>query len=94
MILLIAGAASIAVGACSDEAKSERSCKEYCAQAKLCDTSLNEQKCVNSCVEAVGSCMADELEDALQQMDNCANESCDDFVGCTINAGAQCYFGL
>jgi hypothetical protein len=24
----------------------------------------------------------------------CAEESCDDFLGCTIGAGAQCTFGV
>ncbi|PRQ05292.1 hypothetical protein ENSA5_04110 [Enhygromyxa salina] len=24
----------------------------------------------------------------------CAKESCDDFIGCTIDAGVQCAFGI
>jgi hypothetical protein len=46
------------------------------------------QKYVNTCLNRVADCMADERDAALDQFGICASESCDDFTGCTIDAGA------
>lgn len=100
LVLVLAGAASLAVGACKedevdgDDAQIKSSCESYCEQAKLCNQDINEQNCINDCRNAVGNCMADEVDLALDKLQGCAKEACDDFTACTIDAGAQCYFGL
>jgi hypothetical protein len=39
-------------------------------------------------------CMANDQEDALDDLGGCAEDSCDDVAGCTIGAGLECVFGL
>jgi hypothetical protein len=36
----------------------------------------------------------DEQEAALDDLDECAEDSCNDFLACTIGAGAECVFGI
>ena len=102
-LLLVAAATGFVGGACKDDDDGVDSddgaqfmvvCKNYCARAELCNDNINEEKCISRCVRSVENCMADEQDLALYQIDVCASESCNDLIGCSINAGAQCYFGL
>lgn len=96
--VLLAGVFGLTLGACLEDGTSdlrqEHTCSDYCATAKACDDEVDEDECVADCLDAMGSCMADEQEASLDRLDECAAESCDDFAGCTIDAGAQCYFGI
>jgi len=102
VLLVLAAGVGLTLGACSDadddgldvDFGAEASCEDYCAKAKTCDDDRDEQECINNCVDSLDDCMADERDQAIDQVDMCAAESCDDIVGCTIDAGAQCYFGL
>lgn len=102
LLLVCAAAGGLVAGACADEddengatsVRAEMSCQDYCDRAKLCDDETNIDNCIDKCLDRIDDCMADEQEAALDQIDVCSTESCDDFTGCTINAGAQCYFGL
>ncbi|PRQ04574.1 hypothetical protein ENSA7_50650 [Enhygromyxa salina] len=104
MLFALAAAASITFGACRQDDEDEddfdvpmdvrNSCEDYCEQRKLCKDETNEEKCRNNCIDAMTNCQVDELDAALDQLDQCGSESCDDFIGCTINVGAQCIFGL
>jgi hypothetical protein len=84
--------------ACADEPgdtlTAKIDCWSYCRQAETCNGDVNRAQCENDCREALNECRADEVDEAQEQLDECAKESCDEFVGCTIEAGAQCYFGL
>ncbi|NVB38599.1 hypothetical protein G6O69_12230 [Pseudenhygromyxa sp. WMMC2535] len=100
-LLLVAGLGfGLVLGACAGDLdgtgdlRTQISCEDYCAQAKSCDEDLDEQDCIDNCVDTIDDCMADEQEEALDQIDECATEACGDFAGCTIDAGAACYFGL
>lgn len=85
-------------GACDRDGtgalRTEISCQDYCDQAKSCDDEVDVDACVSDCRNTVDDCMADEREEALDQLDECAAESCNDFGACTIEAGAECFFGL
>jgi hypothetical protein len=104
VLFAVAAVASFALGACrqtdADEDESGaslevmNSCEEYCQQRKLCKDETNEEKCRNNCIDAMTDCQVDQQNAALDKLDQCANESCDDFLGCTINVGAQCIFGI
>lgn len=100
MLLVLAGASSLAIGACREDedggndAQVKASCTSYCAQSKLCNADINEQNCIDDCRSAMGNCMADEQDIALDKLEECSKEACNDFAACTIDAGAQCYFGL
>jgi hypothetical protein len=69
-------------------------CKNYCRQAESCNGDVNQAECENDCQEALNECQADEVDEAQDRLDECADETCDDFTACTIDAGAQCYFGI
>jgi len=69
-------------------------CAQYCDQAAECDSDVDVDECRDTCREQLDNCMVDELDEAQDQLDECSDVSCDDFTSCTIEAGAQCYFGL
>ncbi|WP_146657893.1 hypothetical protein [Enhygromyxa salina] len=104
MLFAFAAVASFAFGACRQDDDVDdgsgasfdvqNSCADYCEQRKLCKDETNEETCRNNCEDAMSDCQADEQDEALDKLDQCANESCDDFLGCTINVGAQCIFGI
>ena len=81
--------------ACSiEEIETEIDCAEYCRQASECDDDVDREECRNDCEDTLNDCMEDEREEAQDKLDECSQSSCDDFTGCTIEAGAQCFFGL
>jgi len=77
-----------------DETPTERSCGDYCAQLSMCDDETDIAECEEDCEAAAGNCQADELDQALDELDECAAESCDDIGGCTVGAGLECYLGI
>lgn len=88
----------LAAQACEREGtgdiRTNATCRDYCNQAKSCDDDLDEEDCRNRCESDMDDCQADEQEQALDDLDDCATKSCDEFVGCTIGAGLQCTFGI
>ena len=84
--------------ACADEPgetlSAKLDCNNYCRQAETCNGDVNQAECENDCQEALNECQADEVDEAQERLDECADESCDGFTACTIDASAQCYFGL
>lgn len=69
-------------------------CRDYCKQATACDDSVDVDDCRDDCEATMGDCQADEQENALDDLDNCATDSCSEFGACTIGAGLQCTFGI
>lgn len=74
--------------------RTNATCRDYCKQAAECNDSVDEEDCRNDCEDKMDDCMSDEQENALDDLDNCAMESCNDFGACTIGAGLQCTFGI
>lgn len=74
--------------------RTELTCQDYCDKAKECDGDVDVDACVSDCKDTLDDCMADEQEQALDDLDSCAAGSCDEFGGCTIGAGIQCTFGI
>ncbi len=103
-LLGFAAVAGLLIGACQGDddndddyeapAAVEEACADYCMRAKECNDETDEPKCADDCVAAMGNCQVDELDQATAMLEQCANESCDDLIGCSINAGAECFFGL
>ena len=75
-------------------AEIQSTCDTYCNKSQTCDDGETLEQCVADCKAQLGDCMADEQEQALDDLDSCAADSCDDFAGCTIGAGLQCAFGI
>jgi hypothetical protein len=100
-LLLLGGSLGLVAGACRDDDEQgvinpevEQDCLGYCDRAVECNDDKDEQECIDKCIERMNNCQADEQSQALAQLEVCANESCDDFLGCTIDVGTTCYFGL
>jgi hypothetical protein len=95
---LVLGLAAAQLPACerngTGDLRISRTCADYCAAAVGCNDDLDEDDCASRCEDAMDDCMADDQEDALDDLDACAEDSCDDFAGCTIGAGLECAFGL
>ena len=101
LVLALGAVMGIAIGACQrdsdDDAlglSGEETCRDYCERARECDKELIEKDCVDDCIDAMSDCQADEQQQALDELEACTEESCDDVLGCSIDAGATCYFGL
>ncbi|MBK6919891.1 MAG: hypothetical protein IPH07_21015 [Deltaproteobacteria bacterium] len=94
----ILGFAMSQIGACERDGTGDlrvhQSCKAYCQQAASCDDDVDEDDCISRCENTVDDCMADEQEQALDDLDVCSDETCDEVASCTIGAGLQCAFGL
>lgn len=100
----LAAVAGLALSGCPDDdpgyddepvpLEVQTACNAYCARAVECNDDRDEQDCKTSCYDAMGACMADEQAEALSQLEACAQESCNDFIKCSIQAGATCVFGL
>ncbi len=71
-----------------------RTCSDYCDTAVSCNDEVDEDACKSDCEDAMNDCMADDQEAALDDLDECAEDSCNDFLACTIGAGAECVFGI
>jgi hypothetical protein len=98
-LLAIGGLAGVLFGACKDDGDDlgvfgEQDCKQYCDRVVDCDGNKDRQDCIDNCIDRMGNCQADEQDAALDQLQDCSNATCDNIVGCTIDAGATCYFGL
>jgi hypothetical protein len=72
----------------------ERTCTNYCERQAECDDEVNTEDCVDDCVDTAGNCQADEQEQALAELDECAEETCDDIGECTVGASLECYLGI
>jgi len=94
--IALALALGVSIGACNGtgDTRIKLTCKDYCAKAAECDDEVDEDDCVADCRDTMQDCMADEQEQALDDLDACGEESCDDFLGCSIGAGIQCTFGI
>jgi hypothetical protein len=83
---------------CSDsndsDARIASACHDYCETARMCNDEIDMDNCQANCEDGMNDCMHDELPQALDDLENCAAESCDDFLGCSIGAGLQCTFGI
>lgn len=69
-------------------------CADYCAQLAMCDDETDVEACEADCADAAGNCQADEQEQALDELEVCAAESCDDILVCTVGASLECYLGI
>jgi hypothetical protein len=78
----------------SKAAEIQSTCDTYCSKSNTCDDSKTIEQCVADCKAQLNDCMADEQDQVMQELRECAQESCNDFGGCTFGAGLQCTFGI
>lgn len=96
MVRVLFGVFALAATGCTIEGDDplDGPCQEYCEQRNVCDGDVDIESCRQDCVDAAQDCQADEKEEALDDIDACADESCDEIAACTVGAGLQCYLGI
>jgi hypothetical protein len=90
---------AVSLGACEEEdnitaEQLNSSCRNWCEKRAECDDDVNLDQCTLNCEDTVEDCMADERDEVLADLDVCAEETCDDFTGCSIGAGFECVIGI
>ncbi len=101
LALVLAAGLGLGLGACVEDSEGDPvpldvqvACKSYCRQATDCNDKVVEDDCREDCYDNMNDCQADEQNEAVDDLQNCADESCNDFTACTIGAGLQCSFGI
>lgn len=96
--LLLGGVSGLACGEEDDDYELPlavaSACSDYCERRADCDDEVSRAACEDRCTNTMRDCQADEQDQATQDLDLCAAESCDDVITCAIGAGSRCVFGL
>ncbi len=77
-----------------EEIQISGSCSDYCDKAAECDSNVDADECKSDCESTVTDCQADEQQETLDTLDECSEDACNEFGGCTVEAGLQCVFGV
>lgn len=75
-------------------AEIKSACEAYCARGKACDEATDLVMCLSDCRDRMADCMQDEQRQAVDDLNDCGAESCEDFNRCAIGVGLQCTFGI
>jgi hypothetical protein len=86
--------AAVACGNGTGDVRVGMTCEAYCEHAHDCNDNVDTDACIDDCRDTIDDCMADEQEQALDDLDHCSAESCNDLAACTVGAGLQCAFGV
>ena len=92
---LIAGLIGLIAGACGphSEYRIEKVCKRYCARAVDCNDNIVFDDCVSDCIDTAHECDSEsDVENALDILDTCPEESCNDVGACVLDAWVECAF--
>ncbi len=93
--LLVAALVGMVLGACGphSEYRIEKTCKKYCARAVDCNDNISFDTCVNDCVDTANDCNSDsDIEQALDILETCADEACNDVAACVADSWIECAF--
>lgn len=100
LLFMFVAILGFAIGACKPNGVDNApqavrdACEAYCARAHDCKDEVRYENCRTRCIDAMTDCQADEQAAAIDELELCAQESCDDVLACRISAGARCVFGL
>jgi hypothetical protein len=90
--LLFAAAVGLTLGACGhSQYRIDKVCKRYCDRARDCNDNTNWDDCYESCVDTAEECDSDnDIEAALDILEDCTAGSCNQIGACTIDAWIEC----
>jgi hypothetical protein len=91
--VVLAAAFGFALGACgpASEYRMKKVCKRYCDRAVDCNDNVDWDDCVDDCIDEAMGCDSDnDVEAALDILNDCSAGACNDFGGCTIDAWVEC----
>lgn len=90
------GLAVAELSACADEvdpAEVDQACERYCARAVECGQADDFEDCFDNCETLVSDFCVDQ-EDAVNVLESCVRDTCEEVEGCIIDAGLECIFGI
>ncbi|MCA9685818.1 MAG: hypothetical protein KC457_26820 [Myxococcales bacterium] len=90
--LALAAGLGVIVGACAhSDFRIEKVCKDYCARLVDCNDNTDFDDCVDNCVDTASDCDTDkDVEQALDTLEQCASEACNNVFGCSVDAWLEC----
>jgi hypothetical protein len=91
--LLLAAVFGATLGACGphSEHRINKVCKRYCQRAVDCNDAIDYEDCIDDCVNTAGDCESDgDVEVALDILEDCTADSCNQVVTCTLEAWLEC----
>ncbi|MFV8751153.1 hypothetical protein ACNOYE_11465 [Nannocystaceae bacterium ST9] len=92
---LIAALIGLVAGACGphSEYRIEKVCKKHCARVVDCNDTIEFDDCVSDCIDISDDCDSDaDIEQALDILETCPEEACNDVPGCATEAWVECTF--
>lgn len=91
--LLLAAVFGITLGACGPHSQHRinKVCKRYCQRAYDCNDATNYDNCIDDCVTEANGCESeDDVEVALDILEDCVADSCNQVAACTLEAWVEC----
>ncbi len=91
--LLLAGMFGITLGACGphSEYRINKVCKRYCQRAVDCNDNTNYDDCLDDCVTEANGCESEaDVEAALDILEDCVADSCNEVGPCVLEAWVEC----
>jgi hypothetical protein len=91
--LLLAGVFGVTLGACGphSEHRINKVCKRFCLRAVDCNDQTNYDTCLDDCVDQANNCESeDDVEAALDILQDCEADSCNQVGTCTVEAWFEC----
>jgi hypothetical protein len=83
----------LVAGACGPHSdyRIEKVCKDYCAREVDCNDNIDFDDCVDTCIDSASDCDSDsDIENSLDILETCPEESCNDVPGCATEAWVEC----
>jgi hypothetical protein len=91
--LLIAGMFGVTLGACGPHSQHRinKVCKRYCQRAFDCNDNTNYDECLDDCVTEANDCESEsDVEAALDILEDCVADSCNQVATCTAESWLEC----
>ena len=76
-----------------DDAEIDQACERYCARAVECGQTDDFEDCFDDCETLVSDFCVDQ-DDAVDVLESCSRDTCEEVDGCIIDAGLECLFGI
>jgi hypothetical protein len=91
--LLLAAVFGTTLGACGphSEYRINKVCKRYCQRAFDCNDTTVYEDCLDECVDTANGCESEsDVEAALDILEDCEADSCNQVGTCTVEAWLEC----
>jgi hypothetical protein len=91
--LLLAAVFGVTLGACGphSEYRINKVCKRYCERAFDCNDNTDYDDCLDDCVTEANGCESEQdVEAALDILQDCEASSCNQVGTCTVEAWLEC----